>query len=34
MHHAPNERLGTYQCHRRHCSEIYDLTAAAYQNAR
>ncbi len=33
FHHAPEERLGTYQCHRRHCGEIYDLTAAAYQNA-
>lgn len=32
-HHAPDERLGTYQCHRRHCSMIYDLTARAYQNA-
>lgn len=33
MHHPPDERLGTYQCHRRRCEAIYDLTAAAYQNA-
>lgn len=32
-HHPPDERLGTYQCHRRHCGTVYDLTAAAYQNA-
>lgn len=29
----PEKRLGTYQCHRRHCATVYDLTAAAYQNA-
>ena len=32
-HHPPDERLGTYQCHRRACGSIYDLTADAYQNA-
>lgn len=31
--HAPGERLGTYQCQYRRCGTIYDLTAAAYQNA-
>lgn len=31
--HAPEERLGTYQCHRRHCGEIYELTARAYRDA-
>jgi hypothetical protein len=30
---AEEDRLGTYQCHRRGCGTIYDLTAAAYQNA-
>ncbi len=30
---APKERIGTYQCHRRGCGAIYDLTAAAYQRA-
>jgi hypothetical protein len=32
-HHPPGERLGTYQCQRRQCGHIYDLTAAAYQHA-
>lgn len=31
--HAPGERLGTYQCQHRRCGAIYDLSAAAYQNA-
>jgi hypothetical protein len=31
--HAPEERVGTYQCQRRSCGAIFDLTAAAYQNA-
>jgi hypothetical protein len=29
----PGTRLGTYQCQRRGCGTIYDLTASAYQNA-
>jgi hypothetical protein len=29
----PATRLGTYQCQRRGCGTIYDLTASAYQNA-
>ncbi len=29
----PEKRLGTYQCHRRRCGMIYDLTAEAYQSA-
>lgn len=32
-HHPPDERLGTYQCSHRRCGTVYDLTAAAYQNA-
>jgi len=32
-HHPPGERLGTYQCQRRQCGTVYELTAAAYQNA-
>lgn len=32
-HHPPAERLGTFQCQRRQCGNIYDLTAAAYHNA-
>jgi len=32
-HYPPGERLGTYQCQRRQCGTIYDLTAAAFQNA-
>lgn len=32
-HHPPGERLATYQCQRRQCGAIYDLTAGAYQNA-
>lgn len=28
------ERVGTYQCQRRRCGAIYDLTAGAYQRAR
>ena len=31
--HAPGERLGTYQCHRRRGGTVYDLRAAAYQRA-
>ena len=31
--HPPEERLGTYQCHRRRCETVYDLTAGAYQQA-
>jgi hypothetical protein len=31
--HPPDQRLGTYQCQRRKCGEVYELTAAAYQNA-
>ncbi len=30
---APEKRLGTYQCHRRRCGAVYDLTAVAYQAA-
>ena len=29
----PAVRIGTYQCQRRGCGAIYDLTAAAYLNA-
>lgn len=29
----PGERVGTYQCRRRGCGAIYDIPAAAYQNA-
>ncbi len=32
-HEPPAKRLGTYQCHRRRCGRVYDLTAAAYQAA-
>lgn len=28
--HPANERVGTYQCQRRGCGAIYDLTADAY----
>jgi hypothetical protein len=28
--HPANERVGTYQCQRRGCGAIYDLTANAY----
>jgi hypothetical protein len=31
--HPADERVGTYQCQRRGCGAIYDLVAAAYQNA-
>lgn len=31
--HPPEERLATYRCHRRMCGLVYDLPAAAYQNA-
>jgi thymidine kinase len=31
--HHPQVRLGTYQCQRRGCGTIYDLTASAYQKA-
>ena len=30
---APDARVATYQCHRRGCGRIYDLTARAYQEA-
>lgn len=29
----PTARMGTYQCQRRGCGTIYDLTAGAYQNS-
>lgn len=29
----PGERVGTYKCSRRNCGTIYDIPAAAYQNA-
>lgn len=29
----PDTRLGTFQCQRKKCGEIYDLTARAYQMA-
>ena len=29
----PGARLGTYQCHRRRCGAIFDLTARAFQQA-
>jgi hypothetical protein len=29
----PDERLGTYQCQRRGCGAIYDLTAGGFQKA-
>lgn len=32
-HLAPESRVATYQCHRRRCGRIYDLTARAYQEA-
>jgi hypothetical protein len=31
--HPPGARLGTYQCHRRRCGAIFDLTAHAFQQA-
>lgn len=31
--HPPEERLGTYQCQRRHCGCIFAITARAYQQA-
>jgi len=31
--HAPDERVGTYQCQRRGCGNVYDLTASAYLRA-
>lgn len=31
--HADDERVGTYQCQRRGCGAIYDLTAGAYLRA-
>jgi len=30
---APQERLVTYQCQRRGCGTIYDVTAAGFQKA-
>lgn len=30
---APQERLATYQCQRKHCGMIFDLTAGAFQHA-
>jgi hypothetical protein len=32
-HHAPESRLATYQCQRRRCGAIFDLTARAFQQA-
>lgn len=32
-HHAPEARLATYQCQRRRCGAIFDLTARAFQQA-
>jgi hypothetical protein len=29
----PDHRVSTYQCQRRGCGRIYDLTARAYQEA-
>lgn len=29
----PAARVATYQCHRRGCGALYDLTAAAFQDA-
>lgn len=31
--HAPETRMGTYQCHRRRCGAIFDLWARAFQQA-
>ena len=31
--HPADERVGTYQCQRRGCGAIYDLTASAYLHA-
>ena len=31
--HAPHARLATYQCQRRRCGAIFDLTARAFQQA-
>lgn len=31
--HAPQARLATYQCQRRRCGAIFDLTARAFQEA-
>lgn len=31
--HPPDERVGTYQCQRRGCGAVYDLTAGAYLRA-
>jgi hypothetical protein len=31
--HPADERVGTYQCQRRGCGAIYDLTAHAYHHA-
>jgi hypothetical protein len=31
--HPADERVGTYQCQRRGCGAIYDLTASAYLKA-
>ncbi|HSU17863.1 hypothetical protein [Longimicrobium sp.] len=31
--HPGDERVGTYQCQRRGCGAIYDLTASAYLQA-
>jgi len=30
---SPAERVGTYQCQRRGCGAVYDLTARAFQDA-
>jgi hypothetical protein len=31
--HPHEERVGTYQCQRRGCGAVYDLTAGAYLQA-
>jgi hypothetical protein len=31
--HPPGARLATYQCQRRRCGAIFDLTARAFQQA-
>ncbi|HEX6911275.1 MAG TPA: hypothetical protein VF142_12805 [Longimicrobium sp.] len=33
MRHQPEVRMATYQCHRRRCGAIFDLTARAFQQA-
>lgn len=33
LRHPPDQPLSTYQCHRRGCGTIYEVTAAAYRDA-